>query len=211
VPFLKHFESISSPDFRSSSPSVDLNLSVYLAWRYSSPGYLAILRNWKCERRSTTLARLARNSRGRVIFLDVMKIYLGFTVAGDRSSIQIARRMVTICESAGHIVLTRHLVEDNAWQADRLISPQEVFRRDMRWLNECDIFIAEVSGSSFGLGFEAGYLLGSSNKRVILFYKLELAPRISLLITGNSHPNCTLVPYADLAQVENFVSAEMRK
>lgn len=149
--------------------------------------------------------------RGRVIFLDIMKIYLGFTVAGDRSSIQTARRMVTICESAGHMVLTRHLVEDNAWQADRLISPQEVFRRDMQWLNECDIFMAEVSGSSFGLGFEAGYLLGSSNKRVILFYQLELAPRISLLITGNSHPNCTLVPYADLAQVENFVSAEMRK
>jgi hypothetical protein len=38
----------------------------------------------------------------------------------------------------------------------------------MAWLQQCDLFIAEVSGSSFGLGFETGYLLGATNKRVIL-------------------------------------------
>jgi hypothetical protein len=30
----------------------------------------------------------------------------------------------------------------------------------MKWLEQCDFLLAEVSGSSFGLGFEAGYLLG---------------------------------------------------
>jgi hypothetical protein len=75
----------------------------------------------------------------------------------------------------------------------------------MNWLRECDLFIAEVSGSSFGIGFETGYLLGSSQKRAILFYRRELERNISLLITGNTHPNCTLAPYSDAEEVEFYI------
>ena len=135
-----------------------------------------------------------------------MKIYFGFTVAGDRSAIDTARRVVELLEEYGHVVLTRHLVDANAWEADRLISPQDVYRRDMAWLEQCDLFIAEVSGSSFGLGFETGYLLGATNKKVILLYRREFEQRISLLITGNTHANCTLVPYATVEEVEQFIN-----
>jgi hypothetical protein len=135
--------------------------------------------------------------------LITMKIYFGFTVAGNRAAIEIARRVVQLLEEAGHEVLTRHLVDENAWEADRLITPQDVFARDMKWLQECDLFIAEVSGSSFGIGFETGYLLGASHKQAILFFRRELGKSISLLITGNTHSNCTLVPYNDVAEVES--------
>jgi hypothetical protein len=33
-------------------------------------------------------------------------------------------------------VLTRHLASENAGDADRLISPQQVYRRDMTWLDQ---------------------------------------------------------------------------
>jgi len=102
-----------------------------------------------------------------------MKVYFGFTVAGDRSTVEQARRVVQLLEQQGHEVLTRHLVNEDAWETDRLISPQDVYRRDMAWLEECDLFIAEVSGSSFGLGFETGYLLGATTKRVILLYRRD--------------------------------------
>jgi nucleoside 2-deoxyribosyltransferase len=136
-----------------------------------------------------------------------MKIYFGFTVAGDRSTIDTARRVVQFLEDLGHEVLTRHLVSDNAWEADRSITPQDVFRRDMAWLDQCDLFIAEVSGSSFGLGFETGYLLGATNKNVVLLYRRELEKRVSLLITGNTHENCTLVPYGTVEEVETFLNS----
>ena len=136
-----------------------------------------------------------------------MKIYFGFTVAGDRSSIETARAMVRVLETLGHDVLTKHLVRDDAWEADRLIGPQDVYRRDMKWLQECDCFIAEVSGSSFGLGFETGYLLGATVKRVILFYQREVEKRISLLITGNAHPRCTLVPYSSVEEMKVFIES----
>jgi nucleoside 2-deoxyribosyltransferase len=102
-----------------------------------------------------------------------MKIYFGFTVAGDRSAIVTARKIVGLLLEMGHEVLTRHLVEDNAWEQDRALTPKEVYLRDITWLDHCDAFLAEVSGSSFGVGFETGYLLGATSKKVALFYRRE--------------------------------------
>lgn len=134
-----------------------------------------------------------------------MRIYFGFTVAGNRSSLEAAKRIVGVLQSMGHEVLTSHLVREDAWEADRSVAPQEIFARDMKWLDRCDLFVAEVSGSSFGLGFETGYLLGATTKRTILLYQREAEPGISLLITGNTHPNCYLIPYSYLDELEELV------
>jgi 2'-deoxynucleoside 5'-phosphate N-hydrolase len=139
-----------------------------------------------------------------------MKVYFGFTVAGSRSSVEAAKKIVAILESMGHEVLTSHLLHEDAWEADRRLPPQEVFARDMRWLTQCDVFIAEVSGSSFGLGFEAGYLLGATPKKTILFYDRAVERKISLLIVGNTHPNCTLVPYTGLGGLEELVRSRVQ-
>lgn len=134
-----------------------------------------------------------------------MKIYLGFTVAGNRSSVEAAKRILSVLQLMGHDVLTTHLLRTDAWDADRRVPPQGIFARDMKWLAECDIFVAEVSGSSFGLGFETGYLLGATTKKTVLFYDRAVQDRLSLLIVGNTHPNCCLVPYAQPDELEELV------
>jgi 2'-deoxynucleoside 5'-phosphate N-hydrolase len=134
-----------------------------------------------------------------------MKVYFGFTVAGNRSAVEAAKKIAGILQSMGHEVLTNHLLREDAWEADRRVPPQEIFARDMRWLADCDIFIAEVSGSSFGLGFETGYLLGATPKKTVLFYDRTLESKISLLIVGNTLPNCILVPYSHVDELEDLV------
>ena len=134
-----------------------------------------------------------------------MRVYFGFTVAGSRSSVEAAKKIVEVLQSMGHEVLTSHLLREDAWEGDRRLPPQEVFARDMRWLAQCDIFIAEVSGSSFGLGFETGYLLGATPKKTILFYERAVERMISLLIVGNTHSNCILAPYSRLDELEELV------
>jgi hypothetical protein len=138
-----------------------------------------------------------------------MKIYFGFTVAGDRSTVATARRMVEAMEALGHQVLTRHLVDDRAREADRALGPRAVFRRDMQWLEECDAFVGEVSGSSFGIGFEAGYLLGATAKPVFLLYRGEAAGRISLLITGNTHARCAVAEYGAAEEAVEFIRSKL--
>jgi 2'-deoxynucleoside 5'-phosphate N-hydrolase len=134
-----------------------------------------------------------------------MKTYLGFTVAGSRSSIEAAKKILSVLQSFGHDVLTSHLVSDDAWEADRSVAPQKIFARDMTWLAQCDVFVAKVTGSSFGLGFETGYLLGATDKKAILFFERSAEHRISLLITGNTHPNCILAPYSHLGELEELI------
>jgi hypothetical protein len=79
----------------------------------------------------------------------------------------------------------------------------------MAWLAQCDLFVAEVTGSSFGLGFETGYLLGATPKKTILFFERAAEDRISLLITGNTHPNCIPVPYSGLEELEQLVRSRV--
>jgi 2'-deoxynucleoside 5'-phosphate N-hydrolase len=134
-----------------------------------------------------------------------MKIYFGFTVAGDRSSLETARKIAELLVQMGHEVLTGHLLREDAWEADRFITPQEVYRRDMRWLEQCDLFMAEVSGSSFGVGFETGYLLGATTKNVVLLYRRDAERKISLLITGIAHSHCRLAPYSDFNEVAIWI------
>jgi len=49
----------------------------------------------------------------------------------------------------------------------------------MVWLEQCELLIAEVSGSSFGLGFETGYLLGATSRKVVLLYRREVEQKVS--------------------------------
>lgn len=140
-----------------------------------------------------------------------MKIYFGFTVAGNRSSLEAARRIVELLVEMGHEVLTRHLIQHDAWEADRRISPAEVYRRDMRWLELCDLFMAEVSGSSFGVGFETGYLLGATNKKVVLFFRRDAEKTISRIITGVAHPNRTVLPYSQVEEVETWIKTSLSR
>src|SRR5216684_7198798 len=153
---------------------------------------------------SHRIAAIGRRGE-RQVFCSTMKIYLGFTVAGSRSTIEAAKKILSVLQSLGHEVLTSHLVSKDAWDADRSVAPQKIFARDMNWLARCDLFVAEVTGSSFGLGFETGYLLGATAKKTLLFFERAAEHRISLLITGNTHPNCVLAPYSHLGELEELV------
>jgi len=133
-----------------------------------------------------------------------MQIYLACTVRGDRGAIAGLRSLVTALEAAGHTILTKHLLEDNVEGAESALTERAVYDRDIAWLEACDLLIADASGSSFGVGFEVGYVLGRSDRtdqRVALLYRADRRDRISRLIVGNAHPRCRVVPYATGAEL----------
>lgn len=128
-----------------------------------------------------------------------VNIYLACTVRGDRGAVTVLRQVADLLETAGHTVLTRHLLDDNVDSAESALSEREVFARDMQWLTTADVLIAEASGSSYGVGFEVGYVLGKSDhtaQRVLLLYDEARRPAISRLVVGTDHPRCTVHSYA---------------
>jgi len=127
-----------------------------------------------------------------------MQIYLACTVRGDRGAVAGLRSLVASLERAGHTIFTKHLLDDNVDGAESALTERAVYERDIAWLEACDILIADASGSSFGVGFEVGYVLGRSDRtdqRVILLYRADRRDQISRLIVGNAHPRCRVVPY----------------
>jgi len=128
-----------------------------------------------------------------------MRIYLACTVRGDRGAVEGLRALAASLERAGHTILTRHLLDDDVDTAESSLSERQVYERDIEWLDACDLLIADASGSSFGVGFEVGYVLGGSHgtaKRVVLLYRADRRDTVSRLIVGNAHPRCRVVPYA---------------
>ena len=137
-----------------------------------------------------------------------MNIYLACTVRGDRGAVAGLRDLVRALEHAGHTVLTKHLLDDNVETAESALTERAVYERDIEWLEACDILIADASGSSFGVGFEVGYVLGRSdrtNQQVLLLYRSERWDAISRLIAGNSHPRCRVIAYATPAELADGV------
>ncbi len=139
----------------------------------------------------------------------MMQIYLACTVRGDRGAIAGLRSLVANLESAGATILTKHLLDDNIEEAESALSERAVYERDIAWLDACDVLIADASGSSFGVGFEVGYVLGRTertNQRVVLLYRSDRAAAISRLIIGNAHPRCTTLEYADASDLVRKVA-----
>ena len=153
-------------------------------------------------RLAASAAGLERQVRGPII--RAVKIYLACTVRGDRSAVTVLREIADLLERSGHTVLTRHLLDDNVDSAESALTERDVFARDMQWLAAADVLVADASGSSYGVGFEVGYVLGMSggtNQRVLLLYNAARQATLSRLIVGTDHPRCTVYAYTNATDI----------
>ena len=83
-----------------------------------------------------------------------MKIYFSCSLTGGRADEKIYGAIVADLLAQGHAVLTAHLARPEVMAEEQVVSPQEVYERDVRWLREADVLIAEVSTPSHGVGYE---------------------------------------------------------
>ena len=72
----------------------------------------------------------------------------------------------------------------------------EIYKRDVNWINECDILIAEVTVPSLGVGYEIGYA-ESLNKKIICLYQAN--ENLSAMIKGNE--NITQISYNNIDEL----------
>ncbi len=131
-----------------------------------------------------------------------MKVYFSCSITGGRNEERVYGRIVEAMLEAGHEVPTAHLSSPEVMQMEMVVDPVEIFTRDMRWLEECDAVVAEVSTPSHAVGYEVAYGL-FLNKPVLCCY--QQGKRVSKILTGNTHPNLTLLSYAPEQDVSQAV------
>ena len=113
-----------------------------------------------------------------------MKVYCAVSVRGNRDAIELGRAVVGALRAAGHEILTEHLFK--ADPGDEQLSAKDVFGRDMAWLGSADALVADVSGSSYGVGFEVGYTLALGNVPVVLYCSESREPFVSKMALGST-------------------------
>jgi 2'-deoxynucleoside 5'-phosphate N-hydrolase len=143
-----------------------------------------------------------------------MRIYLACTVRGHRGGVLAARAVAERLRALGHDVLTSHLLDDRVESAESALSEREVFDRDRAWLDACDALIAEASGSSYGVGFEVGYVTGraaATGQRVFVLFDAARRQQVSRLVSGYADERGATCAYETLEQATAFVETHFGK
>lgn len=141
-----------------------------------------------------------------------MQIYLACTVRGERSGVLAGRAICERLLQHGHEVPTTHLLADDVDRAEAALTEAQVYQRDLDWLSRCEVLVAEASGSSYGVGFEVGYVTGRSSEtgqRVLLVYDAARRDAVSRLITGNCDRACTAFAYQTIDELVAFIDREL--
>ncbi len=126
-----------------------------------------------------------------------MNIYFACSITGGREFEEVYQKMVAALLAAGHEIPTSHLVEAEVLDKERVLAPRDVYLRDVKWIDGCDVLIAEVSVPSHGVGYEIGYAL-QERKPVLCIYQKDR--RVSKMITGNPHSLLRVEGYSDLEE-----------
>ena len=123
-----------------------------------------------------------------------MNVYFSCSLTGGRQDQRIYRQIVDHLVALGHIVPTAHLASPEIMKLERIEDPHQIFARDIAWIRECDVLIAEVSTPSHGVGYEVAFAL-SLGKPVLCCHRDGAA--VSKMITGNDSPGMVVRAYGD--------------
>ncbi len=131
-----------------------------------------------------------------------MNIYFSCSITGGRDDQPVYEAIVAALIDDGHEVPTAILASREVMDLEMLEQPEAVYKRDVAWVQGCDVLVAEVSTPSHGVGYEIALAL-ALGKPVLCCYR-EGRP-VSKMILGNDHPLLTLASYQEKSQAVTLI------
>ena len=112
-----------------------------------------------------------------------MKIYFAGSIRGGREDSDIYLQIVSLLRRYG-TVLTEHVADADLSVAGEQLSDQQIYERDLQWLQSCDCLVAEVTKPSLGVGYEIGKATEWGIK-VLCLYRPSESRSLSAMIAGS--------------------------
>ena len=133
-----------------------------------------------------------------------MKIYFAGSIRGGRDDAEIYAQIIEFLQGYGE-VLTEHVGSHELMdKGESRLSDKEIHDRDIDWLLESDLMVAEVTNPSLGVGYEIGRAI-EREKKVICLYRNTSSKNISAMINGNE--NIDMLRYNDFEEVTQSLKA----
>ena len=133
----------------------------------------------------------------------MVKIYFCGSIRGGRQLASTYEKLIQMLQTHGE-VLTEHLGNDKEIQSrDRILSDREIHDRDMQWVRESDLVVADVTVPSLGVGYELGRAL-EMGKPVLCLFHSGAEHTLSAMIAGCE--NMEIHEYSDPDELKEVLA-----
>ena len=126
-----------------------------------------------------------------------MIIFFAASISGGRGDQAVYSQLIDLLRSHG-TVLTEHFGSATLTAAGENLPDQAIHDRDLEWLRQADVLVAEVTTPSLGVGYEIGRAV-EWGKRIVCLYRPAAGRRLSGMIAGCN--NIEVYSYDDPSQL----------
>ena len=137
-----------------------------------------------------------------------MKIYFAGSIRGGREDVKTYSEIINHLHKYGN-VLTEHVADPTlADKGEQNLSDREIHNRDMDWLKQSEVIVAEVSVPSLGVGYEIRAAV-ELQKKILCLYRLQKDKNLSAMIGGNT--KISVGKYNQMEEVFKIINDFFRK
>ena len=136
-----------------------------------------------------------------------MKVFFSGSIRGGRQLLPTYEHIINFIKSQGHAVLSEHVGKRNLEKVEEKMSEEEIFEKDVGWIEESDCVVADVTVASVGVGYEVCHAL-AVGKPVLCVY--EKGAKASAMVLGNTSELISVRAYSGLDGVVGIVGEFIR-
>ena len=122
-------------------------------------------------------------------------IYFSGAITGGREDVAHYRRIIDALESEGYRVLAGAVAAEHVGTAGEALARCDIYDRDLRWLDQSEAVVAEVSKPSTGVGYELAYARHWRRIPVICLWRPAYSDSCTAMVEGDR--GIELLKYAD--------------
>jgi len=128
-----------------------------------------------------------------------LTIYFAGAISGGRADVAHYRNVVDALAADGYRVLAGAVASEDVTAHGEALDPRAIFTRDLGWLAEADVIVAEVSVPSTGVGYEIAAARYRFGIPVVALYRAGHTKRCSAMIGGDAE--IELIEYDDAPEM----------
>jgi 2'-deoxynucleoside 5'-phosphate N-hydrolase len=138
-----------------------------------------------------------------------LTIYFAGAISGGRGDVEHYRNIVAALEADGHRVLAGAVAAEDVGADGERLESQAIFERDLGWIGEADVLVAEVSMPSTGVGYEIATARYLRDIPVVCLYRPAYTKRCTAMVGGDR--GIELIEYHDAAEMLSRLRAALAK
>lgn len=131
------------------------------------------------------------------------KIYFAGSITSGRNDAVIYQQIMGHAISLGWKVLTEHIGGINLTTTGESYTVQHIYQRDMAWIHEADVIIAEVTTPSLGVGYEIA-MAEMLEKPVLRLFRPSCGRRLTAMVSGKA--GVTIAEYDSIPEMQAHVA-----